>query len=216
MSIWYLAKVPAFILIYVAESYAFHPPTNPPPKEVADREKFGRADMITKLTGWFPTVGTVSSRTQRFLLLSSHETVGCRSCLFRATWLRAPPSWHMNSLPKLRAKCSLSFSRTPLPQIVSSSGGRSLWVFCCSQLAARSGNCATTPSGNSSHTNLRFSRTTNSSHLDLTGSSDTPRTLPSSWRILDSSPSCSPQARISGRVDCWKFHGLPLFGEFLV
>ncbi|RPD60591.1 hypothetical protein L226DRAFT_460934 [Lentinus tigrinus ALCF2SS1-7] len=66
MSLWYLAKVPAFVLMSVAENYAFHPPTNPPPKEVADREKFGSADMITKLTGWFPAVGALVSYSFHF------------------------------------------------------------------------------------------------------------------------------------------------------
>ncbi|PIL28762.1 hypothetical protein GSI_08806 [Ganoderma sinense ZZ0214-1] len=58
MSLRYLLKVPAFALIMVAEKLAFYPPTNLVPKG-EELAKFGKADGITRIAGWFPTFGLV-------------------------------------------------------------------------------------------------------------------------------------------------------------
>ncbi|PIL28934.1 hypothetical protein GSI_08981 [Ganoderma sinense ZZ0214-1] len=52
----YLAKALALSLIMYAESFAFYPPNNPPPKS-DDRAKFGRADLITRTSSFVPHIG---------------------------------------------------------------------------------------------------------------------------------------------------------------
>ncbi|KAM5546004.1 hypothetical protein V8D89_000130 [Ganoderma adspersum] len=52
----YLAKAAALALIMYAESFAFYPPNNPPPKS-DDRVKFGRADLITRTSSFIPQFG---------------------------------------------------------------------------------------------------------------------------------------------------------------
>ncbi|KAI0767697.1 ICMT-domain-containing protein [Fomes fomentarius] len=57
MRLEYLTKIPAFLLLILAQRYAFHPPTTTPSKEAL--EKFGRSDFITRVASWFPTLGDV-------------------------------------------------------------------------------------------------------------------------------------------------------------
>lgn len=61
MDVLYLAKVPAFAMIMAAENISFRPPNNPFP-QTEDQKKFGRADLITRLAGWFPPIGLVRPR----------------------------------------------------------------------------------------------------------------------------------------------------------
>ncbi|KAI1784938.1 ICMT-domain-containing protein [Ganoderma leucocontextum] len=56
MNFLYLAKVPAFAMIMVAENTSFRPPNNPSPKN-EDHHKFGKADLITSIASWFPPFG---------------------------------------------------------------------------------------------------------------------------------------------------------------
>ncbi|EJF58319.1 ICMT-domain-containing protein [Dichomitus squalens LYAD-421 SS1] len=56
MNLLYLAKVPAFVMMIIAENTSFRPPKNPFPQP-QDLQKFGAADLITSLAGWFPIIG---------------------------------------------------------------------------------------------------------------------------------------------------------------
>ncbi|RPD60600.1 hypothetical protein L226DRAFT_461548 [Lentinus tigrinus ALCF2SS1-7] len=51
MSLWYLAKVPALILVIVAERIAFTPPNPPPAQDAAVRGRFKSADLIAAMLG---------------------------------------------------------------------------------------------------------------------------------------------------------------------
>lgn len=60
MDLWHLAKAPALLLVVAAEHIAFNPPTKPPTKEVADRSRFGRRDLIAWSTGKLNILNYVS------------------------------------------------------------------------------------------------------------------------------------------------------------
>ncbi|TBU57598.1 hypothetical protein BD310DRAFT_821171 [Dichomitus squalens] len=52
-------------MIMVAENISFRPPNNPFP-QTEDQKKFGGADLITRLAGWFPAVGLAIDCTFHF------------------------------------------------------------------------------------------------------------------------------------------------------
>ena len=57
-SMVYLAKAASLALIMYAESFAFYPPSNPPPKS-DDRAKFGSTDLITHTSTVGPKISMV-------------------------------------------------------------------------------------------------------------------------------------------------------------